>query len=450
MRRHEQLSLDRPWIEHSHADELAEISQILTLHPDMAKVVEQDLVRGLKCPETGARGMSGDQVLRALLLKQMNGFSYRELEFHLADSVTYRTFCRLGALEATPSRATLAENLKKVQAETLEAIGARVLRYAAGKGVERGRKVRIDSTVVEANVHAPTDSSLLFDGVRVLTRLLGRANEHYGFELFADHTRRAKRRVLGILNTRGEPKRTAAYRDLLKVAKKSAGYALCGVEHLSSEAATGDARGAQAQRLADELTHYVGLLRRVIEQTERRVLRAESVPANEKIVSLFEPHTDIIVKDRRATYYGHKVFVTAGASGLILDCTVEAGNPADSTMALPMLERQNALYGRPPRQAAMDGGFASKQNLQDAKELGVEDVCFQKKRGLKVSEMTRSTWVYKRLRDFRAGIEGLISFLKRAFGLDRCTWRGAESFASYVQASVLTANLLTLARHRLA
>ena len=180
------------------------------------------------------------------------------------------------------------------------------------------------------------------------------------------------------------------------------------------------------------------------------MLRAESVPANEKIVSLFEPHTDIIVKDRRDTYYGHKVFVTAGASGLILDCAVEAGNPADATMALPMLERQNALYGRPPRQVAMDGGFASKQNLKDAKALGVADVCFQKKRGLKVSDMTRSTWVYKRLRDFRAGIEGLISFLKRAFGLDRCTWRGAESFASYVQASVLTANLLTLARHLLA
>ncbi len=101
----------------------------------------------------------------------------------------------------------------------------------------------------------------------------------------------------------------------------------------------------------------------------------------------FEPHTDIIVKDRRDTYYGHKVFVTAGASVLVLDCAVEAGSPADATMALPMLKRQNALYGRPPVQAAMDGGFASKQNLRDAKELGVENVCFQKKRGLKVSEM---------------------------------------------------------------
>src|SRR5665648_593074 len=112
MRRHEQLSLDRPWIEHSHAEELAKMSQILDHHPGMAELAEQDLVRGLKCPQTGASGMSGDQALRVLLLKQMNSFSYAELAFHVADSVSYRTFCRFGALGSTPSRSTLAENLK--------------------------------------------------------------------------------------------------------------------------------------------------------------------------------------------------------------------------------------------------------------------------------------------------------------------------------------------------
>ena len=442
MRRHEQLSLEQPYIEHSHAEELAKISQILSLHPAIAEGVGQDLVCGLACPQTGARGMSGDQVLRALLLKQMNGFSYRELEFHLADSVSYRTFCRFGALERTPTRATLAENLKKVRAPTLEAIGAMVIRYAARTGVERGRKVRVDSTVVETNVHAPTDSSLLFDGVRVLTRLLKETDKRFGFGLYTDHTRRAKRRMLTIKDTGSKPKRTEAYRDLLKVAKKCMGYAQRAIEHLEGNAG--------AQKLAEELAYYRQLLEQVVDQTRRRVLEGEKVPACEKLVSLFEPHTDIIVKDRRDTLYGHKIFVTGGASGLILDCTVERGNPADSSMALTMLERQKILYGRPPRQAAMDGGFASKDNLKEAKILGVEDVCFQKKRGLKVSEMARSSWVYKRLRDFRAGIEGMISFLKRAFGLDRCTWRGEESFASYVQASVLTANLLTLARHLLA
>ena len=446
MRRHEQLSLDRPWIEHSHAGELAKISEILSLHPDMAELVEQDLVRDLTRPQTGARGMSGDQVLRTLLLKQMNGFSYAELGFHVADSVSYRTFCRFGALGRTPSRSTLAENLKKVRPKTLERIQRIVLEHAAQSGVERGRKVRIDSTVVEANIHAPTDSSLLFDGVRVLTRLLERGDGGFGFELWSDHTRRAKRRQLAVQHTGSKRKRRDAYRDLLKVSHKVVGYARRAANHLQ-EQHLGD---PEAQELAGALSHYVTLLLRVIEQTERRVIRGEKVPSSEKLVSIFEPHTDIIVKDRRDTFYGHKVFVTGGASGLILDCKIERGNPADSTLALPMLERQREIYGRPPRQAAMDGGFTSRENLLKAKSLGVQDVCFHKKRGLKVSEMTKSTWVYRRLRDFRAGIEGMISFLKRAFGLRRCTWRGELSFATYVQASVLTANLLTLARHLLA
>ena len=446
MRRHEQLSLDRPWIKHSHASELAKISEILSSHPDMAELIEQDLVRGVRHPERGARGMSGDQVLRALLLKQMNGFSYALLSYHLADSVSYRTFCRFGALEPTPSRATLAENVKKVRAETLETIQRIVLRHAAESGVERGRTVRVDATVVEANIHAPTDSSLMLDGVRVLTRLLTRAGKRFGFGLWSNHKRRAKRRMLAIQNTMSKRKRLDAYRDLLKVSHKVVGYAQRAANYLRVQH-LGD---SEAQELADEFTHYVALLLRVIDQTERRVIRGEKVPAQEKLVSIFETHADIIVKDRRDTYYGHKIFVTGGVSGMILDCKIETGNPADSTRALTMLKRQCEIYGRPPRQAAMDGGFTSKENLQEAKALGVEDVCFHKKRGLLVSDMTKSSWVYRRLRKFRAGIEGMISFLKRAFGLRRCTWRGELSFASYVQASVLTANLLTLARHLLA
>jgi IS5 family transposase len=188
----------------------------------------------------------------------------------------------------------------------------------------------------------------------------------------------------------------------------------------------------------------------VIEQTERRVNGGEIVPAQEKVVSLFEPHTDIIVKDRRETLYGHKITLNGGVSGLVLDCVIHVGNPADSTLSTTMLERQTALYGRPPRQAALDGGFTSKANLREAKALGVVDLCFAKKRGLKVPEMVKSTWVYRKLRDFRAGIEGVISFLKRAFGLDRCPWRGESSFGSYVWSGIVAANLLMLARRRLA
>lgn len=313
--------------------------------------------------------------------------------------------------------------------------------------METGKKVRIDATVTETNIHAPSDSSLLVDGVRVLVRLLARAQELCGFALWSDHTKRAKRRMLAIQHTGSASKRQAAYRDLVKVANRCVGYAeravvaLCGLE--------GEPRSA-ALVLADQLQEVLEWTCVVIDQTERRVFRGETVPPDEKVLSIFEPHTDIVKKDRGEALYGHKLFLSAGASGLITDCCIAAGNPADSTMALPMLRRQKRILGRVPEQAALDGGFASKANLHAAKELGIKDVAFSKKRGLEISAMTRSAWVYRCLRDFRAGIEGLISFLKRAFGLDRCTWRGALAFGSYVMASIVSANFLTLARHLLA
>jgi IS5 family transposase len=444
MRRHEQLSLTQPWIDHSHARELEAISRILDEEAGMAERVGQDLVRGVKNPWTGARGMSGDQVLRVLVVKQMNGFSYDELHFHLIDSASYRTFCRFGALEEVPGKSTVAENVKKVRAETLDEIDRLVLGRAERKGVEKGRKVRIDSTVTETNIHEPSDSSLLWDSVRVLTRLLEQARDATGFTEWRDHTKRAKRRMLGVQRARNQEKRKPLYRDLLKVSRQVLGYSIAARGALADSAEEG------LRRLAYELNHYRLLLERVIDQTERRVLRGETVSAGEKVVSIHEPHTDIIVKDGRETLYGHKIYLTGGASGLVLDCLITDGNPADSTLSTTMLERQKEIYGQPPRQAALDGGFASKDNLREAKALGVQDVCFSKKRGLKVPEMVKSTWVYRKLRDFRAGIEGVISFLKRAFGLDRVTWRGELSFRSYVRSGVLAANLLTLARHELA
>ena len=184
----------------------------------------------------------------------------------------------------------------------------------------------------------------------------------------------------------------------------------------------------------------------IIEQTERRVLKGETVPAAEKLVSLFEPHSDIIVKGGRDVHYGHKLNLTSGKSGMILDVVIEAGNPADAERLLPMLERHIDIYGRPPRQMAADGGYASGGNLKAAKEKGVRDMAFHKKRGLKIEDMVRSRWVYRKLRNFRAGIEAGISCLKRAYGLARCTWKGLAHFKAYVWSSVVAYNLALFAR----
>jgi IS5 family transposase len=202
--------------------------------------------------------------------------------------------------------------------------------------------------------------------------------------------------------------------------------------------------------ICEGLNHYVGLTVHVINQTEKRVVHGESVPASQKVVSIFEPHTDVIVKDRRDTFYGHKVCLTGGRSNLIIDCLITQGNPADTSLTQEMLERQKEIYSRYPLKVAFDGGFASKENLTIAKNNQIKDVCFGKKRGLKVEDMCRSQWVYNRLRRFRAGIESGISFIKRCFGFARCTWKGLRSFKSYVWASIVSANLLTIARKQTA
>ena len=170
------------------------------------------------------------------------------------------------------------------------------------------------------------------------------------------------------------------------------------------------------------------------------------MPAGDKLVSLFEPHADIIVKGSREVQYGHKLNLVTGKSGLILDVVVEAGNPADAERFLPMLDRPIARGGVPPRQMAADGGYASRDNHNQAKARGVKDVAFHKKRGIAIEDMTKSPWVYRKLRNFRAGIEAGISCLKRAYGAARCTWRGLEHFKAYVWSAVVAHNLVLFAR----
>ena len=191
---------------------------------------------------------------------------------------------------------------------------------------------------------------------------------------------------------------------------------------------------------------FLELLHKVIEQTQRRVLSGEAVAAQEKICSVFEEHTDILKKSPRETVFGHKVFLSTGPSSLILDCVVERGNPADSNYVQPFLERHRELYGQVPRQSAWDGGFASAANLSWAKEQGVEDVAFAKKCGLTVESMVRSSWVYLNSNASAPGSRGALGPSSTGSGLDRCTWKGWPHFQSYVHASVLTYNLVVLAR----
>jgi IS5 family transposase len=426
--------------------ELEQMSRVLDDTPDLLQVVFDDLVKD-KRTDTGRQGLTAEQVLRCAVLKQYRQLSYEELAFHLDDSAAFRRFARLD-MGQYPRKSILQENIKAISEQSWEEIHRLLIGYAVKHKIEKGRKVRIDSTAMETDIHHPTDSTLLADGIRIITRWLsaGKALSPAPGYHYSDHNRVVKKRIMTILNTRKEKVRKSAYQDLLHYAERVITYALAAIDELRAYQGF---EFLSAQGLANNLERAVGLLRKVIDQTERRVINGETVPASEKIVSFFEEHSDIIVKGQRDTTYGHKVFFTGGVSTLILDCLIESGNPADSDRYQTLLERQQQLLGRMPRQVSADGGFASKDNLAFAKANQVKDAVFAKRRGLSVLAMAKSQWVYKRLRNFRAGIEAGISTLKRAFGLDRCTWSGWAGFKQYVWSSVVSYNLLAIARIRL-
>lgn len=447
-KRQQQMPLMPPKIDHPQANELEAISRIINSKPTICEHVMQDLCKGRPSTvKSGANGMTAEQVLRAAIVKMLFGFTYKELAFHMVDSQSIRRFCQIGIADKGFKKSVLNKNIKTLSERTWEAVNQDLIGYAKDQKIEKGRQVRIDCTVVESNIHPPSDSSLLWDSVRVLTRLLHSAKNNYGLRQlhFQDHQRRAKKRMVAIQYAKSNKARKLLYRDLLKVTRKSIGYVESAIDLIYASPAS-----PSMMLFCCEMKQFAKLSQQVFNQTERRVIHGESVPACEKIVSLFEPHTDIIVKDRRETFYGHKVCLTGGASNLIVDCLITDGNPADTSLTETMLDRQNEIYGRYPLKVAFDGGFASKDNLNIAKGMKIKDVCFAKKRGLKVEDMCRSQWVYKRLRRFRAGIESGISWIKRCFGFARCTWKGLRSFKSYVWASIVSANLLTIARKQLA
>jgi IS5 family transposase len=437
-----QRSIFEHYAEHEIGRELKAMSDWLDQHLDLLDRVAADINPRI-VEDTGRKGLSVESVLRCAILKQFRQLSYEDLVFCLMDSASCQTFARL-SMEWFPKKSVLQGCISAISDVTWEQINQRLLHSAQQAKVEKGDMLRIDSTVTDSLIHEPSDSSLLWDSVRVLVRLLRHAEElASGITKieYCNHQRVAKKRMRAIVYTRGQDKKARLYKDLIEVTKKSLGY----IENASLRLAMlTDSMAYEAWQ--SQWFHYRPLILKVIDQTERRVFGQEKVPASDKIISVFEEHSDIIVKGARDVQYGHKINLSTGRSGLVLDVVIEAGNPADSARFMPMLERHIEHYGRAPRQMAADGGYASIDNLHQAKARQVKDVAFHKKRGLKVDEMVKSPWVYRKLRNFRAGIEAGISCLKRAYGLGRCTWKGLPHFKAYVWSSVVAHNLALFSR----
>jgi IS5 family transposase len=425
---------------HQIGCELRAISGWLDGQRALISVVASDLRRdGLR--QTGRLGLPAETVLRCALLKQQRQISYEELAFYLEDSASFRAFARL-PLAWSPKKSVLHRTISAIRPETWEAVNRALLTVARQDKLEEGAMVRVDSTVTAALMHEPSDSALLWDAVRLMRRLLRQAAALPGAPATRWHDRRrmAKRCAREIAYSRGKDNRRRLYRKLIGATHATRAALLRAAQRLTG------LTGIAAERWRAQVDHYLPLIARVLAQSERRVLRGQAVPASDKLVSLFEPHADIIVKGARDVQYGHKLNLVTGKSGLILDIVIETGNPADAERFLPMLDRHIAHCGGPPRQIAADGGYASRDNLNLAKARGVTDVAFHKKRGLTVADMTKSAWVYRKLRNFRAGIEAGISCFKRAYGGGRCTWRGLDHFRAYVWSAVVAHNLVLFAR----
>lgn len=434
-----QASIFDIFAEHNIGQELSAISDLLDQHPALHELVANDLIDPNLKP-TGRKGFSAEQVLRFAILKQFTGYSFDELAFFLADSESFRTFAR--CWKKAPRRSTLQSLVSRVSAATWESINRYWVRMAREKGIESGHITRTDATVIEANIHEPSDSSLLWDCVRTIARHLQHGKRIFDCRLrWRNHQRAVKKLAHQIaLGAQGKQLKHL-YRKVICYTQRMQKALSSMVEHLKDQPSS-----AVLTKWLDKADDLSEITICVLSQTDQRIFLGESVPAKEKIYSIFEPHSDVIIKGRRAIQYGHKLNLTSGRSGLILDAVVEDGNPCDASTTLRMIKRQKDIFGQVPQQVSLDGGYASKENLKQAKEMGVIEVAFHKKRGLKEEDMVSSPTLYRKLRAFRAGIEANISSLKHNFNLKRCNWKGLARFKAYVWSSILAYNMFTLIR----
>jgi IS5 family transposase len=437
--------------------ELAAISALLDRNSrDLLTAVAQDLRRGLKQVRQGRDGMSAEQALRALVLKQIKNWSFRELRERIADGLTLREFTRFGAA-SVPQHTAFHRASTLLTPATVQALNAVVVDLALALGVENARQVRMDTTVSETDIHFPTDSALLWDTVRVLTRTATHLLDELPklpARLF-NRTRCARRRMQEIHRLTPRQRQTLQgpkYRDLLTITtqvlsnvRAVAKAARAVVPHLECEVAL------RVEALCDQIGHYAGLGERVVAQTRRRVLDGEQVPAGEKLYSIFEPHTDLIKrgKAQKPVEFGHKLFLAETKHGLIIDYQVLAGNPTDEEHVQPWLQRHRQRFHTVPDLVAGDRGFYSPANVDAlrAAEVGLE--CLPQRGGTKTPQRAahEKSRRFKRGQKFRAGIEGRISVLARGRGMTRCRLKGKGRFDLFIGLVVLANNLLVIGRH---
>lgn len=423
--------------------ELAQIDKILE-DQEIYQIVKRDLSeRYPKTCQTGRPSSPVEVILRMLVVKHVYNLSYEKTEKAVKDSLVLRRFCRV-YFEDVPDDTTLMRWAKQIKPETLKALHERVVEIAYALKVTKGRKLRTDGTVVETNIHYPTDSSLLNDGVRVLSRSLKRAGkllgDHVKRNLLRDRSRSAcklKRQIEGLAR-RGAEKTKPLYQKLVSVARASVKQARTVLASLQEQAVQA------SEQIKEQLQTFITRTEAVIEQTVRRVFEQETVPASRKLVSLFEPHSDIIKRGKagKATEFGHKVWLDEVDGGIVSNYRILEGNPADTEQWQVAIDKHLELFAKAPVQASADRGVYSAPNETYANNKGIKRVILPKA-GYKSQarrEHERQSW-FRRGRRYHAGVEGRISVLKRKHGLDRCLNHGEDGFQRWVGWGIIANNL---------
>ena len=431
--------------------ELIELDKLLSDDVLFAKVKADLCRRYPNSARLGRHSTPVEVVLRMLVVRRLHNWSYEQTEHFVSDSLVLRQFTRL-YLEPAPDDTTLIRWAGLIGSDTLQQLNERAVELARGLKVTRGRKLRTDSMVVEANVHHPTDSSLLGDGVRVVSRLLRRAREALGeraaylgkgaFRTRNRSVRRLTKELHRIALRKGEKAaeelKEEAYEKLVRVTRSSLTQAKRVGRALRERA------DERSRRLADKLDHYVPLIEQGIDQAVRRVLREEQVPAAEKILSLFEDHTMIITRRKvgKPREYGRKVLIDEVEGGIISRYEVLSEAGREHPHLPESIEGHRERFGRAPELLTADRGLYSKANEEAAKKAGIRRVALPQsgRPTKKRKEYEQQRW-FRRAFAFRAGVEGRISVLRRKYGLERCPYHGEDGMGRWVGWGIVVHNL---------
>jgi transposase, IS5 family len=435
----------------SHADEVLDDEELVA-------VVHEALAH--RRPNSRRRGRlatPAECVLRLLVLKHVRNWSYAVLEREVRANLVYRDFTRIGGGKV-PDAKTIARCGTALGPQVIDHIHQRMVAIARAKGVVEGRKMRVDTTVVETNIHHPTDSSLLGDGVRVLTRTMKTIAKIAGAAgtKLRDRSRSVKLRVLDIARaarSKAKPsigRLQRAYAQLLNATSRVVGQA----KRFAEEIATGVKRSQDVLKqlalegLAGDIKEMVPLIRQVMKQTKARIFRGDT-RSQGKIVSLFEPATEIIRKGKagKPTEFGKVVKLQEAENQIITAYEVYDRRPSDADILIAAIETHHARLGRMPRLVAADAAFYSDKNERAAKSKGVKRLCIPN-RSTKNPERKREQrkrW-FRNGQKWRTGCEGRVSVNKRRHGLNRCRYKGIAGMRRWVGLGIIADNLLNIGR----